>query len=557
MLNRLSPKEMKKAILYVRVSTDEQAATGFSIRHQKEQLLNYCKQKDIEVLEMFTEDYSAKTFNRPEYKKLFEYAKKNKKEVDFLLFTKWDRFSRNAFESYGEMAKFKKLEISPIALEQPIDTENPEELLMQAIFFAAPEVENRRRSLNVKVGMRRSRKEGRYLGATPKGYKSIRDEFDKPFLEPNEEAKYIKQAFELMSTGKTSQRDVMRALQKQGVKITRNTLSQILKNPIYKGYVYVPGYREEPEEVVKGIHEPIVSELLFEQSRAVIEGKKRDVVPYKTKSLVKFPLRGLIECEKCGNNLTASSSKGNSGVYEYYHCSNGCSKCFSSESINNEIGTILKGLNLKSGVKELYIQMLEKDLLGDVRKNVEEKKRLKNRISILEEKLDRIQNLLIDGVLDGEDYREMKSKLKLEKLTCEESLSKVKDTTGKDFVKQLETGFGLVENLSKYYDRGTVKVKREIIGSMFPKKFIFEKSEVRTNHIDETFLLLCRNSKGLKRIKEKDVSDKSKTSCKVIALGLEPRTVCLEGRCSIQLSYATIPYDGGAKIGLFRDYPTK
>ena len=25
----------------------------------------------------------------------------------------------------------------------------------------------------------------------------------------------------------------------------------------------------------------------------------------------------------------------------------------------------------------------------------------------------------------------------------------------------------------------------------------------------------------------------------VIALGFEPRTVCLEGRCSIQLSYAT------------------
>ena len=26
----------------------------------------------------------------------------------------------------------------------------------------------------------------------------------------------------------------------------------------------------------------------------------------------------------------------------------------------------------------------------------------------------------------------------------------------------------------------------------------------------------------------------------VIAIGLEPMTVCLEGRCSIQLSYATI-----------------
>jgi hypothetical protein len=30
--------------------------------------------------------------------------------------------------------------------------------------------------------------------------------------------------------------------------------------------------------------------------------------------------------------------------------------------------------------------------------------------------------------------------------------------------------------------------------------------------------------------------------CDVIATGFEPVTVCLEGRCSIQLSYATIFY---------------
>ena len=130
------------------------------------------------------------------------------------------------------------------------------------------------------------------------------------------------------------------------------------------------------------------------------------------------------------------------------------------------------------------------------------------------------------------------------------SLSNVRDTSGKDFVKQLETGFGLVENLSKYYDKGTVKVKREIIGSMFPEKFIFEKSEVRTNHVDKTFLLLCRNSKGLKRIKEKDVSDKSKTSCKVTKQGFEPRTSTAVMSCTIQLCYLAIlvmPFGIGCK----------
>ena len=36
----------------------------------------------------------------------------------------------------------------------------------------------------------------------------------------------------------------------------------------------------------------------------------------------------------------------------------------------------------------------------------------------------------------------------------------------------------------------------------------------------------------------------------VIALGFEPRTVCLEGRCSIQLSYATFYFIGATHLNL-------
>ena len=542
---------MKKAILYIRVSTDEQAETGFSLRHQKGQLENYCKNKNIEVLKMFEEDYSAKTFNRPEYKKLFEFAKKNKNEVDGLIFVKWDRFSRNIAESYIEIGKLQKLGIKPLAIEQPINTDVPEELLMLAIYLASPEVENKRRSLNVTVGMRRSRQEGRYLGATPKGYVSMRDNLGKPLLKPNEDAKYIKKAFELMSDGKHSQREVMRILAEDGIKIGRNTMSTILRNPLYMGYVKVPAYRDEPEKFVKGIHEPIVSELLFEKVRAIIEGKTNNLVPYKTRSLDKFPLRGLIECECCGKKLTASSSKGNGGLYSYYHCVDGCKKRFKAEAIDSEIQRILNGLKLQPELKELYVKMLKEELSADVRQNVEAKKRLKKQITELDQKLKKLQDLLLNGVLEAEDYKEMKSTLKLQKLEAEEELEKVGSTTGQDFLKELENGFGIVENLGKYYAAGDSEIKRKIVGSMFPQKFIFENSEVRTNEVDITFLLFCKNSKGLRRIKKKDVSEKSKTSLKVIEPGFEPGTVCLEGRCSIQLSYSTIPILVGAKIYLF------
>ena len=89
---------MKKAILYVRVSTDEQADKGYSLRDQEERLKQYCNQKQIEVVALFREDYSAKNFNRPEYKRLMQYAREHKNNIDMLLFMKWDRFSRNVSE---------------------------------------------------------------------------------------------------------------------------------------------------------------------------------------------------------------------------------------------------------------------------------------------------------------------------------------------------------------------------------------------------------------------------------------------------------------------------
>ena len=350
----------------------------------------------------------------------------------------------------------------------------------------------------------------------------MRDDYGKPLLVPNKEAKHIKKAFELISTGKYSQKEVIDILKGEGCIITRSRMSGLLKNPIYKGCITVPAYRDEAEQIVKGIHEPLVNELIFENARQIITGRKPKVSPYKTKSLNKFPLRGLIGCEKCGNKLTASSSKGNGGLYEYYHCTNGCDKRFSVTILDKELETILKGLRLKPEAKELYIKLLETELAGDFRQNVEDKKRLTGIISKLEQKLKKIQDLLIEGTLESDDYQELKNSIKLEKLEAEDALEKVNDVKRQDFVKQLSNAFGLIEKLPEYYIKGDLESKRQIIGSMFPQKFIFENNEVRTNKIDETFLLLCKNSKGLKRIKKRDKLEKSNLSRNVPGAGIEP-----------------------------------
>ena len=113
-----------------------------------------------------------------------------------------------------------------------------------------------------------------------------------------------------------------------------------------------------PAEFIKGIHEPIVSEYVFQKVQDVLSAGKKNKVQYKSKNLAQYPLRGLILCELCGNNLSASSPKGNGGHYDYYHCANGCKKSFRTELLHNELETILTSLKPKPEVIEVYTKLL-------------------------------------------------------------------------------------------------------------------------------------------------------------------------------------------------------
>ncbi|MBO9672159.1 MAG: recombinase family protein [Sphingobacteriaceae bacterium] len=63
---------MKTAILYLRVSTDEQPLRGLFIESSAGNA-NYCKLHGISILKIFTEDHSAKSFRRPKWMKLTIY----------------------------------------------------------------------------------------------------------------------------------------------------------------------------------------------------------------------------------------------------------------------------------------------------------------------------------------------------------------------------------------------------------------------------------------------------------------------------------------------------
>src|SRR5690606_30026981 len=147
---------MKSAYLYVRVSTDEQKRKGYSLPEQEDRLLKYCMYNNIEVKGIYREDFSAKDFNRHEWKTLITTIKSKPKEAKNILFIKWDRFSRNIEYAYEMIGMLRKYRTTAMAIDQPIDFSVPESTVMLAVYLSVPEAENSRRAMNTANGIRRA-----------------------------------------------------------------------------------------------------------------------------------------------------------------------------------------------------------------------------------------------------------------------------------------------------------------------------------------------------------------------------------------------------------------
>lgn len=399
----------RKAIIYVRVSTDEQAEKGYSLQHQEERLRQYCLLHNIEVVGFYREDHSAKTFERPAFRELLAFLKKSRGKANLLIFLKWDRFSRNAGDAYGMINQLNKLGVEPQAMEQPLDLNIPENKIMLAFYLAAPEVENDRRALNTIAGMRRALKEGRYCTIAPKGYKNTRDENNKPLIAPGKDAPFVKWTFEEVAKGIYTVADVWRMVQEKGFKIAKSNIWCMLRNPIYYGKILIPAYKNEERMIVPGLHEGLISEELFNEVQDVLDGRKRKIVSQVTVK-PELPLRGFLECRKCGSRLTGSASKGNGGLYFYYHCNTKCKERFNAHEANELFVKELEKISANKQSIQLFREVM-KDY--DRQTGAAKKNDNKEIIGMIEKNRQRIQNaqqLMLDGELNAADYREIKDR---------------------------------------------------------------------------------------------------------------------------------------------------
>lgn len=114
--------EKKKAVGYIRVSTQEQASEGVSLENQEAKIRAYAELKDLELVEIIRDEgKSGKDIKREGVQKLISLSKR--KEIDAVVVYKLDRLSRKTRDLLFLVEDvFVKNEIIFHSLNETIDT---------------------------------------------------------------------------------------------------------------------------------------------------------------------------------------------------------------------------------------------------------------------------------------------------------------------------------------------------------------------------------------------------------------------------------------------------
>lgn len=480
-------KIMKVADLYIRVSTDEQADKGYSQRDQEDRLKRYCSSNNISIRQIIYEDHSAKSFNRPEWIKLLTALKKRSCKTNLILFTKWDRFSRNAGDAYQMISTHAKLGIEPQAVDQPLDLSIPENKMMLAIYLAAPEVENDRRALNVFYGMRRAKKEGRVMGKAPFGYvNKSRENGEKYIVQQEPETSAMNWAFNEIAKGVLASNQIRKKVNELTIKkVSRTSFHIAIRNPIYYGKVFLEKHKDEEAHFVDGQHEALISEELFNRVQEALDGKRRLQRPNtKILSGEHFPLRGFLICPKCGKNITASASKGRNNRYYYYHCNAVCGFRHRAELVNSVFEEGLKQLEIAEPAKKL----IEKVFLDNYQKFIktpqDERKKISDEIDRLNSRISLARNKLLSEVITDEEYLEIKKEYKDQAEKLETQLNDKPIENKVDIPKLLEKALETLTNIWKVYTERDIAVTGMYSGSIsFPSPSLNSENRPAANSV--------------------------------------------------------------------------
>ncbi|WP_257203348.1 recombinase family protein [Corynebacterium cystitidis] len=169
----------KRAVIYLRVSTSEQAtkggqAEGFSIPAQRAANKKKAQSMGAMVVKEFVErGVSGTSTNRPALKDMMRYLSEERDRIDYVIVHKLDRLARNRADDVAITNKFKEYGVRLVSTSENID-QSPGGMLMHGIMSSIAEFYSNNLANEVLKCMSQKAKDGGTPGKAPIGYTNVR-----------------------------------------------------------------------------------------------------------------------------------------------------------------------------------------------------------------------------------------------------------------------------------------------------------------------------------------------------------------------------------------------
>jgi len=245
---------MKKALLYIRVSSKEQEKEGYSLDAQEKLGREYAQKNNLEIARMWKVAESAWKRHRTQFNQMIEHSKRHP-EIEHIIFDITDRMTRNDFDKlkiYTLIEEFNKsIHFSRTNKIINRDSGSEDEFMFDIEVAVAKKMSNDI-SRKARMGMLEKAEQGEYPSASPLGY--INNKQTHTIQVDTERAPFMRTAFTEMATGNYSlntlsdklYRDGLRS--RNGLKVIKPTLGKIFNNPFYYGSFLFKG------TLYRGVH---------------------------------------------------------------------------------------------------------------------------------------------------------------------------------------------------------------------------------------------------------------------------------------------------------------
>ncbi len=407
--------QTKKFFLYARKSTDEPERQVLSIEAQLFELQEFARKEGLYIVREFVESKTAKEPGRDIFNDMI--ARIEEGEAEGILAWHPDRLARNSIDGGRVIYLIDTAKITTLKFPTFWFDSTPQGKFMLSIAFGQSKYYVDNLSENIRRGIRQKLRNGVWPAWAPLGY--LNDKEKRAIVVDKPKAKLVRKAFELYATGEYPLSEIRKIINnvglvgKKGKMLSVSNYQYMLKNKIYYGAIEYNG------ELYDGKHEPIITKKLFDSVQEVMMKKSKP----KSPKLKPYVYRGFFRCGECGCFITTETQKG----HNYLRCTKRKNPCLQryvrEEIITSQIQEEIKKVSLPSAWIDACVEELEKERTQEKQAEGSFVLKLRNESVEIEQKLDSLLDLQLDGALSQAEYVAKKQKLLNQKTDISEKIT--------------------------------------------------------------------------------------------------------------------------------------